>query len=143
MTELASNKVYADYRKIFNSKYGSGLSRRNVEIYVPIVNNFTFPLDLYNNGYVKPPDSARKFKTSQSSTESQLEDGIKPYGQQAFRAIDTNPNYRGNGTYNPEEKKYAPLFFVLPEFAPAQETRLVPPKRVEKIPLDLRRQAYI
>lgn len=143
MSALASDKVYADYREIFNSKYGKGISKRNVDIFYPQINNFTFPRDIYNNGYVQPPYSAKKFQTVRSAVVPSLEEGIKPYGPGVFRGIDTNPNYRGDGTYNPEERKYAPLFFELPEFAPSGQTRLTPPARVQKIPLEIRRQAFI
>lgn len=143
MSHLNSDRVYADYRQIFNSKYGSGLSRRTVDIYVPIVNNFTFPLNRYNNGYVQPPYSAKKYQAASSAVEPQLEERIKPYGSEVFRSIDTNPNYRGDGTYNPEERKYAPLFFELPEFAPSCQTRLSGPAKAKKIPLEIRRQGFI
>lgn len=143
MSALDSDRVYAEYRQIFNSKYGRGISRRNVDIYVPIVNNFTFPLNLYNNGYVQPPDSAKKFEKHHPAVVPQLEKGIRPYGSAVFRSIDTNPNYRGDGTYNPKERKYAPLFFELPEFAPSEPTRLSAPAKSQKIPLEIRRQGFI
>lgn len=135
--------TYIYYRNNFNRRYGFGLSRRNTEIGVPIKQNWTFPLNLFNNGTVVPPEAVSRLERSASVTEEQRESGESRVGSEVFNLIDTNPNYRGDGTYNPEERKYTPLFFELPEFTSQKSARLTPPAQSRNIPLDLRRQAFI
>lgn len=137
------DRAYVEYNHIFNRKYGSGNSRRNVEIYIPIVQNFTFPLNLYDNGYIDKSDTVKKFEKSHSVAETMLEDGKPTAGKGVFNLIDTNPNFKGEGRYMPEEGKYTPLVFELPEFSSSKGTRLIPPAKSTNIPLDIRRQAFV
>ncbi len=137
-----SDSVYVEYKNRYNDKYGSGLKRRNTEIYVPIVQNQTFPLNIYNNGYVEMPKNQKLLQESRASAEGMLEDGEPRRGDQAYSTVWTNPNFRGNGTYAQEEHKYAPLFFELPEFTRPGFLHPAPVAR-KPIPLDIRRQAFI
>lgn len=128
-----------DWTNIFNSRYGSGITRRNVAIGVPIVQNLTFPLNLYQDGTVNPPSIVSR-KAEDGSTEEFLEDSAPRRGNGSFVAIDSNPNFRGQGTYEQEEHKHG-LRFELPEFG-TYASRLAAPGKSRRYDLEVRRQIF-
>lgn len=128
-----------DWTNIFNSRYGSGITRRNVAIGIPIVQNLTFPLDLYQDGTVNPPSVVSR-KIQSRGIEEYLEDSAPRRGDDSFASIDSNPNYRGPGTYEQKEHKHG-LYFELPEFG-TYASRLSAPGVSRRFPIEVRRQIF-
>lgn len=135
-----TDQIEADWTDIYNRRFGSGITRRNVAIGVPIVQNYTFPQYLYQDGTINPPQVVKTRLATEGEVESFIESGHPQPGNSAFIAVYSNPNFRGNGTYDQEQHKYG-LHFTLPEFSngvgPVQ-----PPQPAKKYPIEVRRRIY-
>ena len=135
-----SDSIEQDWTAIYNERFGSGITRRNVAIGIPIVQNYTLPKKLYQDGTIDPPKVVKARLAQDREVESYIEEGHSPPGNSAFAAVWANPNFRGNGTYEQEQHKYRP-HFELPEFdngvAPAQ-----PPQASKMYPIEVRRRIY-
>lgn len=135
------DQTYSDWTGYFTERFGSGITRRNAAINVPIVQNFTFPLGLRQDGTLTQlPKVVRVYPPP---VEEGVEEGLpRATGNEAFAHVYSNVNFRGDGTYNPEEHRNG-LHFELPEFRPSNSTKLETPGVSRRIPLHIRRQAFI
>lgn len=142
---------YTNYRywtNLFNINNGSRLNRRNVEIYEPVVQLFTAPLKLYDDGSTDPPYYAEKFMDLDTAhnNEPDGESGLEiPAGSSShYRMIDENPNFL-DGSYFPDYHKYGTFLQSaegLPESKPFMFRPNGPPYDRPKFPLDVRRQMF-
>lgn len=137
------DKTESDWTSFFNKRYGSGITRSNVEIWYPIVQNFTIPVVRYNNGTVNPPAAATNWEHLHPASEPLRNEDITAYetSHNAYLALDTNPNYKGDGMYYPDYQKHGVLYDY-PEWNPGiREDRLKQKK--QDYPLEIRRRMYI
>ena len=138
------DQTESDWTQMFNARYGSGITRRNAAIYVPIVANITLPLNIYNDGSVEPPKPVKEW------TSTQLMRGVEPVvnanvhwretSLQPFACLDTNPNYQGDGKYFPDYSAEHPFYGRLPETSNSH--RLTAPAKSREIPIEIRRRLY-
>lgn len=133
----------SDWTKFFTQRFGSQITRRNVAIYTPIVQNMTIPIVQYNNGTINPPKVVRDYNHVHPSAEALRNEDISNYQsiKSAYSTIDTNPNFAGDGKYFPEYHKHGVLFDY-PEWKPTTNTRLQAPAPRKEIPLEIRRKLY-
>lgn len=135
------DRVEQDWTTWFNQRFGSGITRRNIAIYVPIVTNFTITSKRYNNGTVDPPSAAKNHSHLHPSTEPLLNEDI-PYtvtSREPFKGVDTNPNFRGDGYYFPEYQKHG-VYYDYPEWQTNSRQPASKPRR--EIPMEIRRRLY-
>lgn len=137
----SKDQVEADWTSYFTRRFGFGMSRRNAEIYVPIVMNFTIPTIRYNDGTVHPPEPATKnYKHVHAAVEPLINEDIPLISfAQAMIGLDTNPNYKGDGKYFPEYHKNG-LLYDYPEWDPKIRESKAKPRR--EFPLEIRRRMY-
>lgn len=136
------DKIEADWAEMFNQRFGAAITRRNVAIYTPIVPNITLPLNLYNDGTTQPPKAVRDFQQNQrlSNTEPLEHQRIshKTTSVNPYLAVDTNPNFKGDGKYFPDYHVNHPFYGKLPETSTTG--RLVAPMKSREIPVEIRRR---
>lgn len=136
------DQTYSDWTGFFNQRYGVGTLRRNVAIGVPIVQNFTMPKDLRQDGSVPLAPSAIR-RTGGACSDPCTDLGIPHIdGTTAYDLVFSNVNFRGQGKYEIEDHVNGAPHFDLPEFEPSSRTK-GEPQRARKIPLDIRRKAFI
>lgn len=135
------DQTESDWTHFFNERFGSGITRRNVVIYTPIVQNFTIPTVRYNNGTVDPPVVVKEWRHVHPASDP-LPNADTPYQTTSinpFSTVDTNPNFKGDGMYFPEYQKHGVLYDY-PEWTPGVATRLKAPGTSREIPLEIRRR---
>lgn len=138
---MSKDKTEDDWTKMFNDRFGSQITRRNVAIYTPIVQNMTIPIIQYNDGTVNPPKVVKEYNHVHPAAEPLRNADLTNYNsiRTAYSNIDTNPNYAGDGKYFPEYQKNG-VIFDLPEWS--VNTRLKAPAPRKEIPVEIRRRLY-
>lgn len=130
-----------DWTEYFNKRYGSGITRRNLVIYTPIVEDLTRPLKRYNDGTVNPPTVVKNWEHVHSSSEPLLNVDIpnKATSVNRYSCLDTNPNYKGDGMYFPDYQAHGVLYDY-PQWAPGIKMRQDAPQQRREFPVEIRRR---
>jgi hypothetical protein len=136
-----TGQVETDWTQYFNKRFGSGITRRNVSIYTPIVQDFTAPLKRYNNGTVNPPDVVKRWEAPKSSFEPLIHDDIPSVttSKTPYLGLDTNPNYKGDGMYFPDYQQHG-VYYTYPQWTPGISTRGQVPQQKRDFPVEIRRR---
>lgn len=133
------DNVESDWTNMFNSRFGQGITRRNVEIYTPIVVDMTRPYNRYNNGTINPPIVVKEWGHRGHDSEPMLNDDIpnKATSVNPFVGLDTNPNYKGDGYYFPDYQKFGVLYDY-PEWKINMRGQV--PQARREFPVEIRRR---
>jgi hypothetical protein len=140
---MQKDQTESDWTSFFNRRFGSGITRRNVAIYTPIVENMTIPTVRYNDGTVNPPEVVKNWNHVHSSSEPLRNADIhfRETSSKPFASLDSNPNFSGDGYYSPAYQKNGVLY-TYPEWTPKVSTRLEAPQKKREIPVEIRRRLY-
>ena len=129
------------YMDALNSAFGSGLSRQNIDIYYPRVQNYLHPQELKGDGSSNPPLPAKSFFFDQQHQKLDPEhtNGPPPADDDFYATILTNPDYTP-GRYYPRYTKHQ-MLYDLHEDPPGYRDPVLDRKetKIAHFPLEIRR----
>lgn len=128
-----------EWTTLYNQRYGSGITRTNVSIVYPQIQNFTYPRNIYNDGSVAPPVTVLEYQDRHpEKTPVPHAFSSRNVYPEPLSAVDSNPNFK-QGSYFPEYHKYA-VYYDLPEFDSSKGTRMQRPQKREEWPSEVLRR---
>lgn len=128
-----------DWASYFNKRFGANITQANVSIIYPLVQLFTSPRLLFDDGTTIPPKIVREYVGSGRDFNNVPYDPAPPMPDKyPFEPVDSNPNWR-DGHYFPEYSRNT-IHYELPEFPSSEGSRLLAPKSIKYFPLEVRRR---
>ena len=133
-----SDKNHDYWLGVYNSRFGRENTRRNVAIGDPVVQNFTIPLQLRQDGKSFPPSVIKHEYGFERSNKNVEDTGGSEYISHArfMGMVYGNINVPGEGKYMPAEHKHLLNQDDLPEYTFPPEPR----HHTRDVPLDVRRR---
>lgn len=139
MTQTDS-QIYSYYVAAWNAAFGSGLTRQNIEIQYPIVQNYLQPKRLYSDGSTNPPEYVKSWilQSSHKEPEPETNAHYPPATFDFYSTIRSNPDFIP-GHYYPIYKSHQ-IHYELP--VSDYDRPLVPPKKIVYFPREIRRGMF-
>lgn len=135
-------EVHDYYIDAFNAAFGSGITRPNIDIGYPRVQNYLTPKDLYADGSADPPFIVKDlvFRQGHQNIEPPVNALEGPADFDFYATILTNPDYTP-GEYYPRYTKHQ-FYYDLPEDPAGYQDPVLyrgRPQNIAGYPLEIRR----
>jgi hypothetical protein len=134
---MSFDKTQKDWTDYISNASGVSSARRNLSIYVPIVQNFTNPHQRYDDGTVFLPSAADYYLSGQLNNETGSKNRETPplvEPEEIYDTLDNHPDWK-NGGYFPQYFVNS-IHYLFPEFSNPDNRKSGP--RIKKYPLDIR-----
>lgn len=135
---MSFDKTQNDWTDYLSKASGVSSARRNLSIYVPIVQNFTNPHMRYEDGTVFLPSAAQDYLNGQLNNENRSEKVETPplvEPEEMYNILDNHPDWK-NGGYFPQYLVNS-INYIFPEFSKPDVPKSGP-QPIKKYPLDIR-----